>query len=57
MHRGKMTPNRKVTLRKLEEKLKTRLFPVYNKSLKYSQIRLKYDAKKGLQRGVKHARV
>ena len=40
-----MTPNRKVTSRKLKEEVQTRLFPVYKKSRKCSQVRLKYDAK------------
>ena len=47
--RKEMTPNRKVTSRKLKEEVKTRLFPVYNKSRKCSQVRLKYDAKIALK--------
>ena len=49
MHRGKMTPNRNKTLTKLEEDVKKRLFLVYNKPQKSSQVRLKYDAKIALK--------
>ena len=47
--RKDMTPNRKVTSIKLKEEVKTKFFPVYNKSRKCSQVRLKYDAKIALK--------
>ena len=47
--RKEMTPNRKVTSRKIKEEVKTRLFLVYNKSGKSSLVRLKYDAKIALK--------
>mgnify|MGYP003702969815 CR=1 FL=1 len=43
--KGKVTPNRKVTLIKLKEELKRKKFSIYVETQKCLQIGLRYEAK------------
>ena len=53
--RKEMTSNKKITLIKNQEGLKIKLFPVYNKSQKQTQIGLNYYAKMALKERIETA--
>ena len=53
--RKEMTPNRNGTLNKLKEEVKTRLFSVYGKPRKQTQVGLIYHAKMAWSMALKHA--